>query len=41
MIFPESYKDTFTKYLTINFPATKQVRYQSVQDSGDVGRAAT
>jgi cytochrome c553 len=25
--FPEGYKDTFTKYLTINFPATKQVRY--------------
>jgi len=25
--FPENYKDTFTKYHTINFPATKQVRY--------------
>lgn len=25
--FPEGFKDTFTKYLTINFPATKQVRY--------------
>lgn len=25
--FPEGYKDTFTKYYTINFPATKQVRY--------------
>jgi len=25
--FPESYKDTFTKYHTINFPATNQVRY--------------
>ena len=25
--FPEGYKDTFTKYHTINFPATKQVRY--------------
>jgi cytochrome c553 len=25
--FPESYKNTFTKYHTINFPATKQVRY--------------
>ena len=25
--FPEGYKDTFTKYMTINFPATKQVRY--------------
>ena len=25
--FPEDYKDTFTKYHTINFPATNQVRY--------------
>ena len=25
--FPEDYKATFTKYHTINFPATKQVRY--------------
>ncbi|MBI2315996.1 MAG: cytochrome P460 family protein [Betaproteobacteria bacterium] len=25
--FPESYKATFTKYHTINFPATRQVRY--------------
>jgi cytochrome c553 len=25
--FPEGYKDTFSKYHTINFPATKQVRY--------------
>jgi cytochrome c553 len=25
--FPEDYKDTFTKYHTINFPVTKQVRY--------------
>jgi cytochrome c553 len=25
--FPEAYKDTFTKYHTINFPATRQVRY--------------
>jgi cytochrome c553 len=25
--FPENYKGTFTKYHTINFPATKQVRY--------------
>jgi cytochrome c553 len=25
--FPEGYKDTFTKYHTINFPATNQVRY--------------
>jgi cytochrome c553 len=27
MTFPEGYKDSFTKYHTINFPATKQVRY--------------
>ena len=25
--FPEGYKNTFTKYHTINFPATNQVRY--------------
>jgi cytochrome c553 len=25
--FPENYKSTYTKYHTINFPATKQVRY--------------
>jgi cytochrome c553 len=25
--FPDGYKETFTKYHTINFPATKQVRY--------------
>lgn len=25
--FPEGYKDTFVKYHTINFPATRQVRY--------------
>jgi cytochrome c553 len=25
--FPENYKATYTKYHTINFPATKQVRY--------------
>ena len=25
--FPEGYKDAFTKYHTINFPATKQVRH--------------
>jgi cytochrome c553 len=25
--FPEGYGDSFVKYLTINFPATKQVRY--------------
>jgi hypothetical protein len=25
--FPEGYKESFTRYHTINFPATKQVRY--------------
>ncbi len=25
--FPEGYRDTFTQYHTINFPATRQVRY--------------
>jgi len=25
--FPEGYKETFTRYHTINFPATRQVRY--------------
>jgi hypothetical protein len=25
--FPEGYKDSFTKYHTMNFPTTKQVRY--------------
>jgi len=25
--FPEGYKASFRKYPTINFPATKQVRY--------------
>jgi cytochrome c553 len=25
--FPEGYKDTYTKYYSLNFPATKQVRY--------------
>jgi hypothetical protein len=25
--FPEGYKETFTKYHTINFPSTRQVRY--------------
>jgi cytochrome c553 len=27
LTFPEGYKDTFTQYHTINFPATNQVRY--------------
>jgi len=31
--FPEGYKDTFTKYHTINFPATKQVRYYYANSS--------
>jgi cytochrome c553 len=30
--FPENYKGTFTKYHTINFPATKQVRYYYAND---------
>ena len=30
--FPESYKTTFTKYHTINFPDTKQVRYYFAND---------
>ena len=30
--FPEGYKDTFRKYHTINFPATKQVRYYYAND---------
>jgi len=31
--FPENYKTTFTKYHTINFPATKQVRYYYVNNT--------
>jgi len=27
VVFPDNYKSTYTKYHTINFPATKQVRY--------------
>ena len=27
VVFPEGNKDSFAKYHTINFPATKQVRY--------------
>jgi len=27
LAFPEGYKDSFVKYHTLNFPATKQVRY--------------
>jgi cytochrome c553 len=30
--FPEGYKEKFTKYHTINFPATKQVRYFYAND---------
>ncbi len=31
--FPENYKATFTKYHTINFPDTKQVRYYFANDT--------
>ena len=31
--FPENYKTTFTKYHTINFPDTKQVRYYFANDA--------
>ncbi len=31
--FPENYKATFTKYHTINFPATRQVRYYYANDA--------
>ena len=30
--FPENYKSAFTKYWTINFPATRQVRYYYAND---------
>jgi cytochrome c553 len=30
--FPENYKTSFTKYTTINFPATKQVRHYYAND---------
>lgn len=30
--FPEGYKESFTKYHTINFPATRQVRYYYAND---------
>ena len=30
--FPENYKTSFTKYTTINFPATRQVRYYYAND---------
>jgi len=30
--FPDNYKTTFTKYYTINFPDTKQVRYYFAND---------
>ena len=32
VVFPEAYKTTFTKYHTINFPDTKQVRYYFAND---------
>jgi cytochrome c553 len=31
--FPDNYKSTFTKYHTINFPATRQVRYYFANDT--------
>ena len=31
--FPENYRATFTKYYTINFPETKQVRYYYANDA--------
>lgn len=41
--FPEGYKETFTKYHTINFPATGQVRYyyanQAALKAAKEGRA--
>jgi hypothetical protein len=46
--FPEGYKDSFTRYHTINFPATRQVRYyyankaavQAARDGKSVGDGA-
>jgi len=46
--FPESYKSTFVKYHTINFPATRQVRYyyanpaalQAARDGKDLPNGA-
>ena len=35
--FPEGYKESFTKYHTINFPATKQVRYYYANKAGGRG----
>ena len=32
MTFPENYKTSYTKYHTINFPATRQVRYYFAND---------
>jgi len=43
LTFPENYKATFTKYHTINFPATKQVRYyyanKAAVDAAKAGKA--
>ena len=36
--FPENYKATYTKYYTINFPATRQVRYYFANDVALAGR---
>ena len=46
--FPEGYQSTFTKYYTLNFPATKQVRYyfanpaalQAAKDGKDLPNGA-
>jgi cytochrome c553 len=42
LAFPEGYKDSFVKYHTINFPATKQVRYyyanKAAVDAAKAGR---
>ena len=32
VMFPENYKSAYTKYMTINFPATQQVRYYYAND---------
>jgi cytochrome c553 len=42
LTFPEGYKESFVKYHTINFPATKQVRYyyanKAAVDAAKAGR---
>jgi cytochrome c553 len=40
VVFPENFKDTFVKYLTINFPATRQVRhYYANKAAADAAKA--